>query len=260
MNYSLLYNKLILNAKNRKKFINSERHHIIPKFMGGSNKTENMVYLTAKEHFIAHHLLWKIHRTVGMAQALYFMRHASRTDNRKINPTEYEKIKNTINQHLSILGKELYKNKKGIHSLTPAEHSKNSKLSSGGKVTTKLKLGVHSLNKEQLTECSRKAGNIYKLKPKEIIIKGVDKMNATKTPQSRKEDSINANLKLRAITKEKWLQTLVSKNLPLDFTPNKKESIALGLIYYWGKICKMHPEENGKRHLTSNGCCIYHKR
>jgi hypothetical protein len=34
-----------------------EKHHIIPKSFGGSNKKENTVYLTAKDHFRCHQLL-----------------------------------------------------------------------------------------------------------------------------------------------------------------------------------------------------------
>ena len=37
-----------------------ERHHIIPKSIGGSNSSYNLVNLTAKEHFIAHRLLEKL--------------------------------------------------------------------------------------------------------------------------------------------------------------------------------------------------------
>lgn len=37
-----------------------ETHHIVPKCMGGSNDKENLVNLTAREHFVAHKLLYKI--------------------------------------------------------------------------------------------------------------------------------------------------------------------------------------------------------
>jgi hypothetical protein len=37
-----------------------ERHHIIPKSIGGSNDAENLVYLTPKEHYICHLLLTKM--------------------------------------------------------------------------------------------------------------------------------------------------------------------------------------------------------
>lgn len=35
----------------------SERHHIIPHCLGGTNEEENLIYLTYQEHFIAHKLL-----------------------------------------------------------------------------------------------------------------------------------------------------------------------------------------------------------
>lgn len=34
-----------------------ERHHILPRSLGGSNKKENLVFLTPKEHFVCHRLL-----------------------------------------------------------------------------------------------------------------------------------------------------------------------------------------------------------
>jgi len=37
-----------------------EKHHIIPKSLGGNNEPENLVCLTAKEHFICHLLLPKM--------------------------------------------------------------------------------------------------------------------------------------------------------------------------------------------------------
>lgn len=37
-----------------------EKHHIIPKSLGGSDTIDNLVYLTAREHYIAHLLLIKM--------------------------------------------------------------------------------------------------------------------------------------------------------------------------------------------------------
>src|SRR5690606_11752854 len=39
----------------------SERHHIIPKCLGGDDSTDNLVYLSGKAHFLAHRLLCKIY-------------------------------------------------------------------------------------------------------------------------------------------------------------------------------------------------------
>lgn len=55
MNYKRIYDELIAYAKNRNNVTGyKERHHIIPKSMGGSNDKNNLVNLTAREHFIAH--------------------------------------------------------------------------------------------------------------------------------------------------------------------------------------------------------------
>jgi len=62
VNYALTYSKLIEKAKNRVGFTGYvERHHILPRALGGGNNSENIVNLTAREHFIAHFLLAKIY-------------------------------------------------------------------------------------------------------------------------------------------------------------------------------------------------------
>jgi hypothetical protein len=61
MNYQRIYDQIIDRAKkeNRKKGqgVYYESHHIIPKCLGGRNEKENLVELTAREHFLVHHLL-----------------------------------------------------------------------------------------------------------------------------------------------------------------------------------------------------------
>ena len=41
----------------------TERHHIVPRCLGGSNDPANVVRLTPEEHYLAHQLLVKIHPT-----------------------------------------------------------------------------------------------------------------------------------------------------------------------------------------------------
>ena len=57
--YKKWYDMIIENAQNRQIKGYKERHHIIPKCLGGSNKKENLVDLTAREHFVCHWLLTK---------------------------------------------------------------------------------------------------------------------------------------------------------------------------------------------------------
>ena len=58
--YLVLYERIILNRlENPLIDCYVERHHILPKSMGGSNDKENIVHLSAREHFICHFLLPK---------------------------------------------------------------------------------------------------------------------------------------------------------------------------------------------------------
>jgi len=50
-----------------------ERHHIIPRSLGGKNNTENIVKLTAKEHFVCHRLLTKITEGDAQRKMIYAM-------------------------------------------------------------------------------------------------------------------------------------------------------------------------------------------
>ena len=60
MDYARIYMALCTKARERKLESYSERHHIVPKCMGGTNRLHNIVRLTAEEHFVAHQLLVKL--------------------------------------------------------------------------------------------------------------------------------------------------------------------------------------------------------
>lgn len=61
MNYRKHYNLLMERARNRLLEGYTEKHHIIPRCMGGSDEPDNLVNLTAEEHYVAHQLLCKIY-------------------------------------------------------------------------------------------------------------------------------------------------------------------------------------------------------
>lgn len=62
MNYQLIYDRLVARAIARPRpETYCEEHHILPRCMGGTDNKENLVTLTAREHFVAHALLVKIH-------------------------------------------------------------------------------------------------------------------------------------------------------------------------------------------------------
>jgi hypothetical protein len=61
MNYKKHYDLLMEKSKNRVLEGYVERHHIIPRCLGGSDDSENLAMLTPEEHFLAHQLLVKIY-------------------------------------------------------------------------------------------------------------------------------------------------------------------------------------------------------
>lgn len=75
--YSNWYSNIIETARSRPSIEGYfEKHHIIPKSMGGSNTKENLVKLTPREHFICHWLLTKMvsgSDTIKMKRALWRM-------------------------------------------------------------------------------------------------------------------------------------------------------------------------------------------
>jgi hypothetical protein len=69
--YSKLYYKITDNANQRTTEGYTERHHITPQSMGGSNDTANLVELTAREHFICHWLLIKMTEGKDRSKMVY---------------------------------------------------------------------------------------------------------------------------------------------------------------------------------------------
>jgi len=61
MKYEFIYYCLIYRAKYRTISEYTERHHIIPKCMGGNDDKINIVRLTPEEHYLAHQLLVRMH-------------------------------------------------------------------------------------------------------------------------------------------------------------------------------------------------------
>ena len=97
--YSKLYYKITSNAKQRTTEGYTELHHIIPQSMGGSNGKENLVEITAREHFICHLLLWKMfpkntQQRQRMAYAITAMR-MNKTGGR-YNSKHYNTLKESI--------------------------------------------------------------------------------------------------------------------------------------------------------------------
>lgn len=104
--YYIWYTSIIEQAKSRDANFYTEKHHIIPQSLGGSNSKENLVRLSAREHFICHWLLTKcVYANVEkMNYALWLMMniqndHQSARYN--INSHTYQRLKERLSKTFS---------------------------------------------------------------------------------------------------------------------------------------------------------------
>lgn len=103
MDYSKIYEQLMQNAIDYPKDeIYKELHHIVPKCMGGTDNKSNLVHLTARQHFLAHWLLYKIHKTSSLVHAWHSMSRIGKgQEHRKINSHLFEYCKKHRSKLLS---------------------------------------------------------------------------------------------------------------------------------------------------------------
>jgi hypothetical protein len=59
--YEKWYDQIIANSVTERQ-AGYERHHIIPKSLGGTDEPSNLVFITTREHFVCHWLLTKIYK------------------------------------------------------------------------------------------------------------------------------------------------------------------------------------------------------
>lgn len=110
MNYKHIYMLIIEHAKSEQKLglrkkgngEYYERHHILPKslFPLWIKRKENLVLLTAREHFFCHQLLKKIYPGKEMVYAIFAFINRPNADY-KITSREYERLKLEFSMFIS---------------------------------------------------------------------------------------------------------------------------------------------------------------
>lgn len=105
MDYQKIYNQIIERAKNRILKGYKEKHHILPKCLGGKDDKDNLVELTAREHFLCHMLLCEIYPNENkLRHALFLMAMVKNRVKEKtyvIGSRVYERLKNEYSQMLT---------------------------------------------------------------------------------------------------------------------------------------------------------------
>ena len=99
MNYQKHYDLLIESRKTRDRIQGEyyEKHHALPRSMKGSNDKSNLVYLTAREHYIAHWLLYKANPIQPLAYAFWAM--SMQKSRRKLTSKQFERLRKLPRVH-----------------------------------------------------------------------------------------------------------------------------------------------------------------
>jgi hypothetical protein len=121
MDYQSIYSQLV--SKRQQNLVEgyTEKHHIIPRCMGGSDESSNLVALTVREHFIAHQLLVKIYpKESSLVYAANMMLYCNGL---KHTAKKYEWLKKQFSQNMS----QIHKGKK----LTESHRKRISESQSG---------------------------------------------------------------------------------------------------------------------------------
>lgn len=108
--YLRWYVSLMQTAKSRTPLTGYvEEHHILPRSMGGQDNKENLVKLTAKEHYVAHLLLWKCKfpqpyhkKMVFAANAMSNKVSPHKKRTYKVNSRIYNSLRNDYAIHMSV--------------------------------------------------------------------------------------------------------------------------------------------------------------
>jgi hypothetical protein len=134
--YEKWYNSIVSNAKLRTVDGYTERHHIVPVSLGGSDNKENLVDLTAREHFICHWLLVKTQKGKARAKMIYALNGMKRNGyctqryETKITSRVYENLKKEFSIVHSATMKGRPAHNKGVPA-SAAQIEKNKKAAEG---------------------------------------------------------------------------------------------------------------------------------
>lgn len=159
-----------------------ERHHIVPKCMGGTNDEENLIDLFAREHFEAHRLLALENSDVqGLVYAWWRMCHIPGSSKRRneITSEEYEEARKKNNEALKGKNHPQYGTHRSEETKLKISNARKGKCLSD---ETKKKLSK-SHKKENLSEDTLKKmreSHIGKIPSEETVRKRADALRGRK--------------------------------------------------------------------------------
>ena len=188
--YSRWYEALFTKAQNRTIEGYVEKHHIIPRSFGGNNSKSNLVSLTAREHYIAHALLWRIkfpplyHSKMSYALRLMIFGVGTRKQlrNYKCHSKIYESVKIEFSQdhstNMSGENNPFYGKKHTKESISKANQTKKETGNYGNRFKPGNKLSAEAIRKISEKAKGRTWDMIYS--PEELLIRKQKRSNETR--------------------------------------------------------------------------------
>jgi len=255
MNHQKVYNNIIEIAKsqnrtkyslyNRKKDIflpYYEKHHIFPKCLKGTDDKENLVLLTAKEHYICHKLLTYIYKGNRKLYHAFYLMTFDKKGKHDISARDYAYARELNRYAMSILhtGRKLSKEHKekisnGMKGLKrkPLSEEQKEKISKSKKGIPQTKEHIEkralsNTGKKRSEETKRKIGEANK-----ISLKGRILSEETKKKMSAAMMGKNLGIKRSDESKEKNRQAHLGL---VDSEETKKRKS----ISHKGKHFKIH--------------------
>lgn len=137
-----------------------EKHHIIPRSLGGDDSKDNLVLLTAREHFLAHYLLWKFNpcrQTAYAFRTMLYMANSNQNRTYKmVSSKVYQRLKIQYAEYVSLANKG-NKSRLGKH-LSEESKEKIAKAHRGKPLSEehKLKCRMANLGRKHSEESRRK--------------------------------------------------------------------------------------------------------
>lgn len=127
MNYSQIYHNLITRGQTRQVIEGAymENHHIVPRCMGGTDDSSNLVRLTPEEHYLAHLLLMKIYPSnVRLVHAAFMMTVGSCRNNKLYGWLKRKRFSEPMSEET----KQKIKKKRALQVMSPRSEETKQKM------------------------------------------------------------------------------------------------------------------------------------
>ena len=169
--YTRWYNSIIENARTRTLICYKESHHILPRSLGGTDDKDNLVDLTAREHFICHWLLVKMYTGQAQHKMIYALNGMKRNgkDNERYETAITSRVYEKLKVEFGRVHSETMKGRKA--------HNKGKPMSEEQKAIIR----------------ATKAANPYKYTPEQIARRVAKQTGQTRSQETK--DNISKSLK-----------------------------------------------------------------